>query len=151
MSLKYLIKGDISGIQNFIFNVQSKSAAKTLKAKSFFIEAIGWLAERKIKEVFKNARCNYNGGGNFYIEVDQNEWNAKEFTSLQEEFKTTFAHETITLCLTFMECATDKTYSDWLIQINKLSGKNKLSLFNNLSYSTPFFLPYTDKTKMIRM
>lgn len=34
---KYLLKGDISGIQEFIFNVQSDGAAKTLKAKSYYV------------------------------------------------------------------------------------------------------------------
>lgn len=30
----YIIKGDISGIQDFIFNIQSEGAARMLKARS---------------------------------------------------------------------------------------------------------------------
>lgn len=36
----YFIKGDISGIQDFIFNVKSEKAARVLKARSVFVEVL---------------------------------------------------------------------------------------------------------------
>ena len=34
---KYIVKGDLSGIQNFIFNIPSKGAAKELKRRSLYV------------------------------------------------------------------------------------------------------------------
>jgi CRISPR/Cas system-associated protein Cas10 (large subunit of type III CRISPR-Cas system) len=37
---QYFIKGDVSGIQDFIFNVKSEKAARVLKARSVFVEVL---------------------------------------------------------------------------------------------------------------
>jgi len=74
----HFVKGDVSGIQDFIFDVKSKGAAKTLKARSFFVQVISAncveLIKKKFepKEIFEsnesqNVRIHYNGGGNFYL------------------------------------------------------------------------------------
>lgn len=64
-----LIGGSISGIQKFIFNVPSKGAAKTLKARSFYVQLFADLCARKVIEALdlKPANLLYNGGGRFYI------------------------------------------------------------------------------------
>ncbi|NTU52812.1 MAG: type III-A CRISPR-associated protein Cas10/Csm1 [Chlorobiaceae bacterium] len=64
-----LIGGDISGIQKFIFNVPSKGAAKTLKARSFYVQLFADLCARKVLEYLdlKPANLLYNGGARFYI------------------------------------------------------------------------------------
>ncbi len=66
-SPRYLVKGDVSGIQNFIFTIPSKYASKELKARSEYIKkyTVGWLDEIR-------KRCGRNellsgGGGNFYL------------------------------------------------------------------------------------
>ena len=64
-----LINGDVSGIQDFIFNIPSKGAAKTLKGHSVYIALLTDVITRYlIREMgLKEANILYNGGGNFYI------------------------------------------------------------------------------------
>jgi len=72
---KYLIKGDVSGIQEFIFNVATKGAAKSLKARSYYVQVVGDLClkfvEKKLKEHQIGYNVLYNGGGNFFLTIDQ--------------------------------------------------------------------------------
>lgn len=64
-----LISGDVSGIQDFIFNIPSKGAAKKLKGHSVYINLLtDVITQHLIKELnLKEANILYNGGGNFYI------------------------------------------------------------------------------------
>lgn len=64
-----LINGDVSGIQDFIFNIPSKGAAKTLKGHSVYISLLTDVLTRYlVKELgLKESNILYNGGGNFYI------------------------------------------------------------------------------------
>jgi len=68
-----LIKGDISGIQEFIFNVKSKNAAKTIKAKSFFIKTVSIISVEYLFNRFGVQEANKGNntisvsGGNFFI------------------------------------------------------------------------------------
>lgn len=64
-----LVGGDISGIQKFIFNVPSKGAAKTLKARSFYVQLFADVCAKKVLDYLdlKPANLLYNGGGRFYI------------------------------------------------------------------------------------
>ncbi|WP_302442445.1 type III-A CRISPR-associated protein Cas10/Csm1 [Colibacter massiliensis] len=64
-----LIGGDISGIQNFIYNIPSKMALKSLRGRSFYLEMF---LENAVDELLKELglnRCNllYAGGGHFHI------------------------------------------------------------------------------------
>jgi len=67
--LALLLHGDLSGIQSFIFNVQSKKAAKNLKGRSFYLQLLSEVVARYIldKFVLPEANMLYNGGGNFYL------------------------------------------------------------------------------------
>ncbi len=64
-----LINGNISGIQDFIFNVKSEKAAQKLKGKSFFIQLLSDVVVKYFIESLglKPANVLYNGGGNFFI------------------------------------------------------------------------------------
>ncbi|NLY74348.1 MAG: type III-A CRISPR-associated protein Cas10/Csm1 [Firmicutes bacterium] len=64
-----LINGDVSGIQDFIFNIPSKGAAKTLKGHSVYISLLTDALTRYLTRQLnlKEANILYNGGGNFYI------------------------------------------------------------------------------------
>ena len=64
-----LIAGDVSGIQKFIFNVPSKKAAKSLKARSFYVQLFADVCARNVLDFLKLKPANllYNGGGRFYI------------------------------------------------------------------------------------
>ncbi len=64
-----LLKGDISGIQEFIFDVTSKRAGKSLKGRSAYINLLSLIASKYFldKLNLKETNLIYNGGGNFYI------------------------------------------------------------------------------------
>ncbi len=66
-----LVCGDVSGIQNFIYNIKPKNALKSLKGRSFYLEI---LVENIIDEILDElglSRVNllYSGGGKFYLLV----------------------------------------------------------------------------------
>ena len=64
-----LIAGDLSGIQDFIFNIPSKKAAKSLKGRSFFVQLLAEVCAQFLLDELGLEPVNllYNGGGNFFI------------------------------------------------------------------------------------
>ena len=64
-----LIHGDLSGIQDFLFNIPSKGAAKSLKGRSTYMNLLMEIVARYIIDSLdlKDANLLYNGGGCFYI------------------------------------------------------------------------------------
>lgn len=73
-----LIGGDFSGIQNFIYQISSKSAAKTLKGRSFYLQLILDSVLSKLLEAYnvQDAHVLYASGGGFYLLVanDSENW-----------------------------------------------------------------------------
>jgi CRISPR-associated protein Csm1 len=70
-----LLGGQISGIQNFIYNIISKYAAKNLKGRSFYLEL---LCDDVISYILSklqlfSGNVIYNSGGNFYLLVPNTE------------------------------------------------------------------------------
>lgn len=64
-----LIKGDISGIQNFLYSIDMDGAVRNLKARSFYI---AYILEIIANYIIKNegltiSNLLYCGGGHFYI------------------------------------------------------------------------------------
>lgn len=64
-----LLAGDFSGIQNFIYQLSSKGAAKTLKGRSFYLGLIQDYVIQKVKDVFEieDAHILMASGGRFQI------------------------------------------------------------------------------------
>lgn len=64
-----LVKGDVSGIQDFVFDTSMDGALKALKAKSFYISFLLDTIARYILKEENMPICNliYNGGGHFYL------------------------------------------------------------------------------------
>lgn len=64
-----LVKGDVSGIQDFVFDTKMDGALKALKAKSFYISFLLDTIARYILKEENMPICNliYNGGGHFYL------------------------------------------------------------------------------------
>jgi CRISPR-associated protein Csm1 len=64
-----LIGGDISGIQNFIFDVltQQGKVAKRLRARSLYTQLVSEIASHKVLQTFDLPLCNIlsSAGGNF--------------------------------------------------------------------------------------
>lgn len=68
---RYIVKGDLSGIQNFIFNISSKGAAKELKRRSLYVSELAYKLEKEHARFFEHDayKTIYNGGGNFFYEI----------------------------------------------------------------------------------
>ena len=64
-----LIGGDIPGIQDFVYTITSKGAAKGLRGRSMFIQLLNVvIVQRLIRELdLSMANIIYNAGGNFMI------------------------------------------------------------------------------------
>lgn len=64
-----LVGGDISGVQDFIYTISSKGAAKTLRGRSFYLqlltEAVLRFVLRKLELPYTNVI--YTGGGHFFL------------------------------------------------------------------------------------
>lgn len=69
------VKADFSGIQDFIFDVGSKGAAKSLKSRSLRIQLLTILATDYLLQELNITPANliYIGGGNFYLLVPQSQ------------------------------------------------------------------------------
>lgn len=64
-----LVGGDISGVQDFIYTISSKQAAKTLRGRSFYLQL---LTEAVLRYVLREldlpvTNVIYSGGGHFYL------------------------------------------------------------------------------------
>ncbi len=72
-----LIEGDFSGIQDFIYGVTGKGTLKYLRARSAYLELIGWDIVLEILRRLGLTRANvvFNAGGHFLI-IGQNTENA---------------------------------------------------------------------------
>ncbi|MCF8229525.1 MAG: type III-A CRISPR-associated protein Cas10/Csm1 [Bacteroidales bacterium] len=83
-----LIGGDLSGIQDFIYDVISKNAAKNLKGRSFYIQLLTESITHKILHELKLFKANliYDAGGNFYILAPNTEEVKTKLSSLKEDF-----------------------------------------------------------------
>ena len=64
-----LVGGDIPGIQDFVYTITSKGAAKGLRGRSFFIQLLGDAVVRRILANLELCLANvvYNAGGNFTV------------------------------------------------------------------------------------
>ncbi|ROQ92049.1 type III-A CRISPR-associated protein Cas10/Csm1 [Desulfosoma caldarium] len=65
----FLVGGDLSGVQRFIYTISSKGALKSLKGRSFFLELFLEHAVDTLLEALGLFRCNviFTGGGHFYL------------------------------------------------------------------------------------
>lgn len=64
-----LVGGDIPGIQDFVYTITSKGAAKGLRGRSFFLQLLGDAVVRRILTDLGLCQTNvvYNAGGNFMV------------------------------------------------------------------------------------
>lgn len=76
-----MIGGDFSGIQNYIYNIQSKQAAKNLKGRSFYIKLLSdAVVYYLLKELnLFHGNVIYNAGGSFYLLAPNTAWMRAKF------------------------------------------------------------------------
>lgn len=141
----YLIKGDVSGIQDFIFMVKSSKAAKTLKAKSFYIQV---LADTCIYQLEKRlqggTKLFYNGGGNFYLFAKENP--NKAIAEVQNIINKDAKPEAFYLVLSYVERTAAEDGGSLWGRINQQSSEDKLQKFANYSDAfEEYALPISEK------
>lgn len=143
-----LINGNLSGIQDFIFDVESKKAAQKLKGKSFFVQLLTDVISKYLIENLdlKSANLLYNGGGNFFIlapayqEQRINQYFSVIFRILKElNIYLAFGISKISL----------KDFSDFssvFSRVTESSKKNKFEKFRDLKHDE-LFEPFNQKLK----
>ncbi len=139
---KYLLKGDINGIQKYIFDVQNNGAAKSLKAKSFLIEKIGSVACEKVLSELNNVNGTkfYEGGGSFYIWFDAEDDSAANniINKIRDDFHEALKYEKFYITLSFVK--DEQNFGVTWINLREQSIKDQLQIF--ISYPSAF-TPYS--------
>jgi len=111
---KFLLKVDISGIQNFIFDIPSDGASKSIKGRSFYVYSLTHFAETFFSQLFVNEII-YNGGGNLLMYISANEEDLKKKIN---EFQNCFIEKELYPFIVYVKAANN----DFEMQ-NKQLGK----------------------------
>lgn len=69
------IGGDLSGIQNFLYNISSKKAALSLRGRSFFLDDYMKKVYKELVDQLSTQKKIYNGGGKFYFITEDTQEN----------------------------------------------------------------------------
>ena len=91
---RYLyVRGDLSGVQKFLYTITSKGALRMLRARSFYLELI---AEHAVAELLQAAgvpRTNvvYVGGGGFQLLLPNTEASGQAIREVRDGLNATFA------------------------------------------------------------
>ena len=141
---RYFIKGDISGIQEFIFNVKSEKAAKTLKARSFYIQALSKICIYQLKQSLLDIEVFYDGGGNFYLFSNENPHNAID--GLQKLIDRDCQKEAFYVVLSYIDVENLKGEKYWEA-INEKSNIDKLKKFATSAYAFQSYFTIGEKNK----
>jgi len=131
-SNRYFVKGDISGIQSFVFNIKSERAAKTLKARSFFVAALAAAAVRRIQALpgVLHTEEIFEGGGNFYLIAAST---APDFletlqSDIQQAFRTEDLHLTLSV-LPLEAAAEEENYGPLWKSLHEAAARDRLQHF----------------------
>lgn len=132
-SYAYFLKGDISGIQDFIFNVKSEGAAKSLKGRSFFIHLMSLIGIEMIEHKLgkQNTYVFYNGGGNFFLFLK--EIDVAKILELQYEIDQFCIDQNYHLVLSYIPIHNknlDTDFGNLWQELNERSNQDKLKKFS---------------------
>lgn len=120
---KYLLKGDISGIQEFIFNVPGKGASRNLKGRSFFIQALTEIAEKYFKDIAGVKEILYNGGGNLFVYLNSTK---EVLDEAIQHFQNCFQQQTVFPFMAYVEANDDELFGEQMKQLNREITRQKL-------------------------
>ncbi|WP_337043879.1 type III-A CRISPR-associated protein Cas10/Csm1 [Emticicia sp. 17c] len=141
---KLLVKGDLSGIQEFIFNTKSKGAAKTLKGKSFYVQILADLAIVYIKKKLDGYQITeiYNGGGNFFLLIPDTPPIKEQLANIEKNITRELKEKGLMLILTSVSYLEEKTFGENLQMLNKKALEKSLNRFCNIQDAhSLLFLP----------
>ncbi len=155
-----LLGGDVSGIQNFIYNISSKKAASSLKGRSFYIQL---LIDSVIQRIISHpdikvsiANVIYSSGGKFYMllpntpeviksindlktELEKELWNKHRGALLLNIDYVPFVFDVKTRKVDFKGADNDSTIGDlWRVLAEKLTECKNVK-FKSIVLSKDFF------------
>lgn len=136
-----LVKGDVSGIQEFIFNVRSLEAAKSIKGRSFFIKVLTEIVIQYLFDEFKvgdsdkeNMRIS-TSGGNFIIllpTLDNLDNCEEKILFAQRLFSKSLRFSGLNIALNYV-IYNKNNYISNHIELNEKIRKSKLKLYGALN------------------
>lgn len=136
----YLLKGDLSGIQEFIFDVRSKGAAKTLKARSYYVQILGYLACKHSLHCLNNSSEFFEGGGAFFVrfEAVNNQDADSQVNNLRRKINGYLMQDDLLINLAFVHFQPHEFGKAWA-ELNEASNRAKTMAFGNeIDFFTPF-------------
>ena len=148
-----LVGGDLSGIQNYLYNIVSSKASKNLKGRSFYLQLLVDFVIREILRELQLFKANvvYSSGGGFYLLAANTQSNRRKIEDLEKEIsKKLFSlHKTdLFLAIDFVALSQDDLYDGkvgekWKTLTEKLNHKKRSKFKDklNLQYRD-FFEPF---------
>jgi len=141
------VKGDVSGIQDFIFNVKSDGAAQELKGRSFFIKLLIEVAMRYLLDHFDvkgSAEIEQSkistSGGNFIIKLPAVKEYETEITKARQVFTNALKFTGLNISIAFIEQS-----GDYKSDIKRLDSKCREAKYRFYQDSYEYFSPLEKK------
>ncbi len=144
-----LIGGDVSGIQSYIYDIVSKSAAKNLKGRSFYIQL---LVETIIQKIINElglfgSHTIYSSGGGFYLLAANNDEVKQKLAALSNEISESLLREhgtALYLAIDWHEISIEnikqkKINESWRLLIEKMNRKKRQRYKNQLTEQYNYF------------
>lgn len=79
------VGGDLSGIQNFLYNISSKKAALSLRGRSFSLDDYMKKVYKELGKQLSSQNEIYNGGGKFYFITEDSQENRNKIKEFAKE------------------------------------------------------------------
>jgi CRISPR-associated protein Csm1 len=134
-SFDCIVKGDVSGIQDFVFKVKSDKASKTLKARSYFIKIACDLCIELLKvKINTDYKVLYNGGGSFYLMLKYNNDLEQNLNDVRNIINNNFWQEELSLNLSLIKFTQNELKDNFNTVWSKLqeeSARQKVKRFDN--------------------
>lgn len=131
----YFIKGDISGIQEFIFNVKSEKAARVLNARSAYIQMYTNIVNQYIQRELEregNVKKFSEGGGSFFLFLEDCKKSLQDIKGIikkiEKEANSKGMIDDLYVVLSVVEYNNKEEFSYWNA-ITKSSNKDKLQKY----------------------
>ncbi len=124
--MPYIFKAEIGGIQEFIFSVKTKAAAKSLKGRSFLVDAACILTAKNILKLFSDTKEVYVGGGNIYLEIKDEQWNETIVSPLVRKIKQQLLDYQLILNWTALHFLSLDNFGDCINLVNRDLSLKKL-------------------------
>jgi CRISPR-associated protein Csm1 len=129
----YILKGDVSGIQEYIFNVESKGAAKTLHEHSVNIMKVEEKYMNGLKaKLERNNLQFYKGGGGFHfiLEKDATDDVENKLKDFQQKVNKELIHSPVSIRFSY---GLGKDFKDTWRSLQKNNNEKRYLLYEEIN------------------